>query len=66
MCGGVRRHVTQSWLERAQRAMHDARSIAHAVRIRELEERRHDPRDQAAVSLVVPATHAPLRTTLAR
>lgn len=25
MCGGVRRHVTQSHLERAQRAMHDVR-----------------------------------------
>lgn len=65
MCGGVRRHVTQSWLERAQRAMHGVRSTAHAMRNHELEERRHDPRDQATVSLVVSATHAPLRATLA-
>lgn len=35
MCGGVKRHVTQSWLERAQRAMHGVRSTAHEARRRE-------------------------------
>lgn len=34
MCGGVRRQVTQSWLERAQRAMHDARSTPNYDRRR--------------------------------
>lgn len=38
MCGGVRRQVTQSWLERAQRAMHDARRTSQRDRREQREE----------------------------